>query len=956
MTPEDYQRIGRLYHEALALPAEQRSSFLFTACHGDAALQQQVESLIGYDRDGETMIDRFALQVLGEALAVEQSRSWVGRQVSHYRIVSLLRRGGMGEVYRARDARLGRDVVVKALPLVYSADPARLHRFEQEAQAAGKLNHPNVLTVYDVGVHDGAPYIVTELLEGEDLRQQLDQGPLSQRRAIDYAQQIARGLAATHARGIVHRDLKPENLFVTTDGRVKILDFGLAKLKAPPPSDVISPGQRLATSPGLVVGTIGYLAPEQLRGEQADERTDVFAFGVIFYEMLTGRRPFDRGSPADATAAVLREDPPDASEPSHAVPPALDKIVRRCLEKNPEQRFQSAGDLGFALEMLLPISHTAPGARRSLTSVIRGVAGPQGERGVLLATALLVCLLGAGVAGVLVWNGRGAAQRPARAIARFVLPVQTGAIVAGDLEMSPDGAYLAYSTGRPGAKTLYLHSLANPEVALARIENGDGPFFSPDSQWLGFFAEGKLKKISVNGGAATTLADAPSNRGADWGEHGIVFAPIARAGLFSVSAAGGVPEVLTTPDSERGETSHVSPRWLPGSKTVLYVSRGEMQTNRTVMAFSLDDRRHRILLDGDELPRYVPTGHLVFIHQGLLMATPFDLTRLEVTGTPIPVVPDVATYGVSDAGSLIYARRTASGSREAVLVWVDRRGETEPLKASPKNYSNPRISPDGRRIALTMETGGDGNIWLYDNDRDALTRLTFEGRNGWPVWSEDGRQVIYASNRAGTSWDIYRKSADGTAAEEALLVKPLLQVGHSLSRDGALLALTEVTTSSFQTSLLSMRDQRLSVIVTNGWSPSLSPDGHWVAYTSNDAGRYEIYVRPTSGAAGKWLISAGGGVEPLWSPNGTEIFYRIGEKMFAVDVATNAGFQHGKPQVLFEGRFRLDDQKDPVRSYDVTRDGQRFLMIRDEREPITSQLNVVVNWFNDLEQVAGAQK
>ena len=547
MTPEDYQRIGRLYHEALALPADQRSSFLFTACHGDAALQQQVESLIGYDSDGETMIDRSALQVLGEALAVEQSQSWVGWQVSHYRIVSLLRRGGMGDVYRARDARLARDVVVKVLPLVYSADPARLHRFEREAQAAGKLNHANVLTVYDVGVHDGAPYMVTELLEGEDLRQQLNQGPLSQRRTIDYAQQIVRGLAATHARGIVHRDLKPENLFVTTDGRVKILDFGLAKLKAPPPGDAISRGQRLATSPGVVVGTIGYLAPEQLRGEQSDERTDVFAFGVIFYEMLTGRRPFDRRSPADATAAVLREDPPDSSDPSHAVPPALDRIVRRCLEKNPEQRFQSARDLGFALEMLSPISQTAPKAPRSLTSVIRGVAAAQRQRGVLLATALLVCLLGAAVAGLLVWNGRSASQRPAGPIARFVLPVQPGAIVAGDLEMSPDGAYLAYSTGRPGAKALYLHSLANPEVALARIENGDGPFFSPDSQWLGFFAEGKLKKISVNGGAAMTLADAPSNRGADWGERGIVFAPIARAGLFTVSAAGGVPEVLTTP-------------------------------------------------------------------------------------------------------------------------------------------------------------------------------------------------------------------------------------------------------------------------------------------------------------------------------------------------------------------------------------------------------------------------
>jgi eukaryotic-like serine/threonine-protein kinase len=945
VTPERYQQVGRLYREALARPPAQRSSFLFTACNGDVSLQREVESLLRYDTDGDTMIDGFALQVLGETLGAQQSQSWVGRQVSHYRILSMLGYGGMGEVYRARDTRLARDVAVKALSLVYSADPMRLGRFEQEAQAAGKLNHPNVLAVYDIGVHEGAPYIVTELLEGEDLRQQLHDGALPHRRAIDYARQIASGLAATHAKGIIHRDLKPENLFVTSDGRVKILDFGLAKLTAPSGNEAMSPSRRLGTSPGLIIGTIGYLSPEQLRGEQPDQRADMFAFGVILYEMLTGRRPFERGSPADITAAILKEEPPDLNEPRRVIPPAVDKIVRRCLEKNPAHRFQSASDLGFALEVLSPMSHAWRGALSDLISRNRGIAGGRPERRILRAVTALVGVLGTVSYGFVVWNARSVAPRPAGPIARFVLPVQTGAIAAGDLEMSPDGAYLAYSTGRPGAKTLSLYSLADPDVALARIDDGDGPFFSPDSQWLGFFAHGKMKKISVRGGTAVTIADAPSNRGADWGEHGsIVFAPIARAGLLTVAATGGVPEILTTPDSEQGETSHVRPRWLPGSQAVVYVARGEAQTNRKVMAFSLKDGQPQVLLDGDEIPKYMPTGHLVFIHQGRLMAAPFDLERLEVTGTPMPIMEGVATYGLSNAGSLIYAPNVASAATKAVLVWVNRNGQTEPLNAPPNDYSNPRLSPDGRRIALTMRAGGDDNIWLYDTARDALTRLTFEGRNGWPVWSHDGRQVIYA------------KPADGAAAEEALLVKPLIQVGHSLSRDGRLLALTEVSTSAFQTSLLSVPERHVSVMMTNGWSPSLSPDGRWVAYTSNDAGRYAVYVRPTSGAAGKWLISSDGGVEPLWSPNGSEIFYRLGEKVFAVAVATHGGFQHGKPHVLFEGHFRLDDQKDPVRSYDVTFDGQRFLMIRDEIEPATNQLQVVVNWIHDLDRSAAARK
>jgi serine/threonine-protein kinase len=941
-----------LYRDALDVEPALRSSFLSHACHDDLALQREVESLLCYDSADETLVDRFALEVLGEEIAGEQSHSWIGREIGHYRVSSLLGRGGMGEVYRARDTRLDRDVAIKALAVEHSENPDRLQRFEHEARTAGQLNHPNVVTVYDVGVHDGAPFIVTELLDGEDLRQQLNRGALPQRRAIDYALQIARGLAATHAKGIVHCDLKPENLFVTRDGRVKILDFGLAKLTASADTEAMAPGRR-GTSPDLVAGTFGYAAPEQLRGEEADHRADVFAFGVILYEMLTGERPFQRESLTAVTAAVLNDEPRDLAE---AFSPLLNVIARRCLEKSPEQRFQSVSDLGFALGMLSPVAFVSSEVAASLAPMSSSGATRQRRR-VFAAIGLLAFLLGAAIGGMAVRNARIAPPRMQEPTARYVLPVPTGAVATGDLEWSPDGAYLAYSTGRPGAKTLYLHSVADPVAALAEIEGGDGPFFSPDSQWLGFFAGGKMKKVPVRGGAAITLADAPAMHGAHWGENGsIVFAPIARAGLFTVSANGGVPEALTAPDANLLETSHVNPRWLPGGNAVVYVARGETHANRALMVFSLEHRRQRMLIAGDAIPKYVPTGHLVYLHQGTLMAASFDLKRLEVTGTPVPVMEDVTTYSVSTAGSLIYAPHIPAGE-QAELIWVNRQGQPEPVGSPARDYAQPKLSPEGRRVAVNINTGGDGHIWIYDLVRGALARLTFVGRNGWPVWSRDGHKVIFASNRAGTSWDMYVKSADGTGAEEPLLVKPLLQIPHSLSADGRLLGLTEITTSSLHTSVFSTSDSTLTgTIHSNGWTPTLSPDGRWVAYVSNETGRYEIYVQSTSGAVGKWLISTDGGVEPLWSAKGSEVFYRNGDQMWVVDVLANAGFQHGKPHMLFEGRYRLGGvNKDDTRNYDATPDGQRFLMVKDVTEPVTKYLNVVLNWTEELQRVMASR-
>jgi eukaryotic-like serine/threonine-protein kinase len=952
VTPEHHQRVGHLYQQALELLPEERSFFLSNVCHGDVALQQEIESLLQYEAHQRTIMDGSALDLVGRAIATEQLQSWIGQQISHYRVLSLLARGGMGDVYRARDLRLGRDVAIKAVPLAYSVDPRRLQRFDQEARSAGQLNHPNVLTVYDIGVHEGAPFIVAELLEGADLREQLKGGTLPQARCIEYARQIAHGLTATHGKGIVHRDLKPENLFVTNDRLVKILDFGLATLRdsSAADSEGTASGERFDTVASLL-GTISYLSPEQLRGEPVDHRADIFAFGVILYEMLCGRRPFTGDSDTEVISAILEKEPSELNDPDRVIAPSLGMIVKRCLDKVPERRFQSASDLGFALDMLLPLPTASSDA--AIVSPTRASEARRRQRWLIVVTMALALFGGVSIGGVVVWNVLRA-RSTIGTVARFVLPFPTDAIAIGDLELSPDGAYVAYSMGRAGAKTLFLRSLSHPDAPVAEIPTADGPFFSPDSQWLGFFADGKMKKMSVHGGAPIVLADAPSHRGAHWGHTGsIVFAPIARAGLFEVSADGGVARVLTEPNAEERETSHVTPHWLPGGAAFLYVARGETAANRILMAFSFEDHRSRRLFDGATAPRYIgATGHLLFLQRGALMAVPFDVEHLILKGTPIPVIDGVAAYTVSDAGLLTYARGSPGDSASAALMWVNRQGKAERVAAPVRNYHVPRVSPDSRRLAVTIETGSDTGIWLFDLVRNSLIRLTFGGRNGWPVWSHDSRRLIYASNRAGTSWDIYRTPLEGTATEEPLLIKPLLQIPASVSTDGRFLALTEVTATSFDVSLLSMSSRTLIATFNHAWSPSLSPDGRWVAYASNESGRSEIYVRPTSGLDRKWLMSLEGGVEPLWSPTGSELYFRNGDALLAVDVVTRDGFEFGRPHILFEGRYRLDDPKNPMRSYDAAPDGQRFLMIKDATESSRDQLEAVAGWFQELQRLA----
>jgi serine/threonine-protein kinase len=567
--------------------------------------------------------------------------------------------------------------------------------------------------------------------------------------------------------------------------------------------------------------------------------------------------------------------------------------------------------------------------------------------------------MGAVAGGLLAWNLRPAERQDAKPVARFVIPLASGDPLVttpntspNAIAVSPDGAHLAYTSGRTGSVRLYLRPLSETEAKPIAV-GGTDPFFSPDSEWLGFVADGKLKKVSVRGGQPITLCDAPGSRGASWGDDGsIVFAPLSRDGLSRVPASGGVPQPITTLDSSRQETSHRTPWLLPGSKSVLYIAEGTNRHN-ALMAWSIGSTTPRVLVEDANSPRYVASGHLVFIQQGTIMAVAFDPVRLEMTGTPVPVLEGVSRFGSSESGLLAYTLRDDAPTL-STLVWVDRQGLETALPATPHQYQHPKLSPDGQRVLVEVDPAASRNLWMQDVAGSTLTPVTFGGSNLWPVWTPDGRHITYASNRPVTSWDIFWKPTDGSGNEAPLVQRELTQIPRAWSPDGQLLAFTESHPTRGQDIwLFSLADRRsYPWLQTDAFEeqPAFSADSRWIAYVSNESGRREVYVRAASGAAGKWQVSTGGGVEPLWAPGGRELFYRAGEKMVLVDVVTEPAFAIGKTRVLFEGDFVLTATG--TANYDVTRDGQRFLMVKPPAQVTrAAQLNVVQNWLEELKRL-----
>jgi Tol biopolymer transport system component len=888
-----------------------------------------------------------------------------GKRLGPYEILSSVGAGGMGEVYRARDTRLNRIVAIKVLP-PHLADRAELReRFEREAKTITSLNHPHICTLFDIGRQDEIDYLVMEYLEGETLAQCLLKGALPLEQVLQYAIEIADALDKAHRKGVTHRDLKPGNIMLTKSG-TKLLDFGLAKLKQEvAPANVHLSELPTASDPltaqGSIVGTLQYMAPEQLEGKEVDARTDIFGFGTIVYEMATGKKCFEGQSQASLIAAILEREPPPMSSLQPMTPPSLDHVVKKCLAKEPEKRWQAASDVCDELKWI-----SASGSQIRLgLDVGEKSTGALGRRELIIGVGTL--LSGGVIAGIAVWNLKPAPSATPKPVSRYTITLPPGQQLAGlengpAVAFSPDGTRLAYVARRGGAQQLYIRVMDSLEAAsVPGTEGAVCPFFSPDGLWVGFFASGALKKVSVSGGAAVALGVASVPGGADWGSQGVIaFAPTQIGSLQEVSDAGGTPQSLT--HFETGDTTHRWPEFLPGGKAVLFAAASNAINfgGAQIAAQSVGSAERRNLIQGGMNPRCALSGHLVFTQGGSLMAVPFDAQRLAVSGTAVPVVENVmqspvsgaAQYSNSATGSLAYIPGGVQ-SAQLRLVWVNRNGAEHPLAVPPRSYMLPRLSPDGRRVAVAI-TEQETHIWLYDFAREAWTRLTFEGEaNSVPVWTPDGKRIAFNSSKVGPL-NIYWQLSDGSGGLERLTTSQYLHSPESWSPDGQLLAFFEVNPATQRDIwVLRMSDRKAQPFLRTRFDeavPQFSPDGRWLAYISNETGRHEIYVQSYPGPGGKWQISTEGGTEPVWNPDGRELFYRNGDKMMAVDIVTQPGFAAGAPRMLFQGRYV--PAPFPASNYDVSRDGQRFLMLKrvEQEQAAPTQINVVLNWFEELKQ------
>jgi serine/threonine protein kinase len=887
-----------------------------------------------------------------------------GTRLGPYEILSAIGAGGMGEVYKARDTRLDRTVAIKVLP-THLADRAELReRFEREAKTIASLNHPHICTLYDTGHQDEIDFLVMEYLEGETLAQRLTKGALPIQQVLQFAIEIADALDKPHRKGITHRDLKPGNIMLTKSG-TKLLDFGLAKL-----TQEVSPGtpdsqlptmHGAITGEGTILGTLQYMAPEQVEAKEVGARTDIFAFGAVVYEMATGKRAFEGKTSASLMAKILEVDPPSISSLQPMTPLQLDRVVKTCLAKDPDERWQTASDLCRELKWI-----SDGGSQAGIP--VSTVAEPAWKKNLHWVAAIAI----AAAAGAALYVRHS--TPPTAHVVRFTIAAPEKAPFALNpafLSISPDGSKVAFVSGSgpsvfsTSGVQLWIRSMDSPTAqAIPGTEGASQPFWSPDSQYVGFFSDSKLKKIAVSGGPAQTLADAPSSNtagasstGGTWSREGVILftANIKSETVNRVSESGGASSPITTIDTSRSEVAHLWPQFLPDGNHFLYLSFNTAPGAGAIYVASLNSKERKLILNNTTSAVYVPPGYLLFSRQATLMAQPFDAARLQLTGEAVPIAEGVqavpitgrAAFTVSDNGVLAY--RSGGGVAALTLAWVSRIGTEQRLAAPAHNYVIPRLSPDGKRLAVGIEEA-EGQIWIYDLSRDALTRLTFEGEgNVDPLWTPDGKRIVFKGNRNRLFW----QPADGSGAAEELTSSELSanNIPGSWSPDGQELALTE-DRAVRKIWILPLKDRKPHLFAEGALyetAPRFSPDGHWIAYASNESGRYEIYVRPYPGPGGKWQISTEGGTEPMWNPKGRELFFRSGQKMMAVDYSAQPAFSADKPRMLFEGPYLPTPRSFP--DYDVSPDGQRFLMLRaPEQAQAAAPINVVLNWFEELKQ------
>jgi serine/threonine protein kinase len=956
MTPERWEQVGKLYQAALALPPAERETFLDHACGDDTGMRREVVSLLAAEDGAGSFLAAGAMNDAAKMLAGDKSLSLVGKRLNHYQMLSLLGAGGMGEVYLAEDTRLKRKVALKLLPTELTANQDRLRRFEQEARAASALNHPNIITIHEIGESRRWHYLVTELIDGETLRKRLKQGGIELAAALEIARQVASALNAAHQAGIVHRDIKPENIMLRRDGLVKVLDFGLAKLTESSTSGLSSNAPTRAqvnTETGMVMGTARYMSPEQARGQKVDARTDIFSFGVVFYEMITGCAPFEGETASDVVAAILKSEPPPLANGAHEVPGELEHIISRALRKDPERRYQVVKDLLLDLEDLKqrPTEVSVP-ARRPLAHLAW-----------IAATALLLV---ATLALAIAYFQRAPVE--VRAVRSSILPPEKSSFDTNTdfLSISPDGRRLTFvATTAEGKSLLWVRSLdALSAQPLTGTEDASFPFWSPDSRFLGFFADGKLKRIEAAGGPTLTLADAPLARGGTWNRDDvIIFAPAAAGALQRVSASGGSSSAVTQLDSARSGTSHRWPCFLPDGQHFLYLSReATVSGSETAAVYvtSLGSNESKLLLRVSSNVAYAQ-GYLLFLREGKLMAQAFDTKRLEMAGDAFPIaegvqsVPAMArgVFAVSENGALVYL--TGSVSSSSQIVWFDRSGKQLSVLSDPAIYYYPQLSRDGKRVALTIVDPRNGNadVWIYEVVRGLKTRFTTDPADEQsPAWSPDGSRIVFASNREG-HFDLYQKAASGVGSDELLLESNLDKNPTSFSPDGRfLLYLVVDPKTKADLWLLPLTGDRrpFPFLQTefNEFNGQFSPDSRWIAYTSDESGRNEIYVMPFPGPGGKRQISTSGGSHPKWRSSGREIFYLAPDnKLMAAEVSgQGATLEVGAVRSLFEVRpyFEVGSV------YDLTSDGQRFLINTMVEQKASGPITLVLNWTADLKR------
>jgi serine/threonine-protein kinase len=901
----------------------------------------------------------------------------IGQQLGSLEVAELIGRGGMGEVYRARDTKLKRDVAIKVLPDEFACDGDRVSRFQREAEVLASLNHPNIAAIYDLQEVNETRLLVLELVDGQTLAERIQRGPIPVEEALEIGRRICEALEAAHDKGIIHRDLKPANVKITPDGNIKVLDFGLAKaMEKNPGNPALSNSPTLvnsfgATNAGVIIGTAAYMSPEQARGFAADPRSDIFAFGCVLYEMLTGQQAFQGETVSDILASVLAREPDFTPLPKDLSPRLLE-FIRRCLEKNRKRRWHCAGDLRGELETLAAAPKALPVAEQ--------VAQPQPalwRRAIpIVATAILV----AGIAAFSAWHLKPSTPLP---VTRFQIPVPDGQQLltfVDSIAVSPDGTQMVYVANN----RIYLRSMSDftaRPISGTESQSAYGPVFSPDSRSIAFTEfvssanDSLIKQIAVTGGAPVTLYHGFPSGTMQWAASGIVLADASNNRILQLSPSGGAPQVLISP--KNGETRG-DVQLLPGGQAVLYtVGVGGTNYGKTrVVVQSLKSSEPKVLVEGGSAGRYVPTGQLVYMLGGTLFAVPFDLQRLEVTGGPMPAIEGVlrstlsfyAHFQFSNNGTLVYLPGPVTAiENQRTIGLLDRNGEVKGLGLMPGNYGFPRISPNGKRVAFEIDDGKEASIWIYDlSGASSMRKLTFTGANRFPIWSADGEHIAFQSDREGDK-GIFWQRADGTGTADRL-TKPDKDVEHipdAWSPDGQKLSFTAVKGDDAAVWIFSRQDKKSTVFAEAPGAfianSVFSPNGKWLAYQSSETKSSEIFVQPFPATGTKYQITkAAGSHHPLWSPDGKEVFFIPGPTQLSkLSITTEPSFSFGDPVSVPNGGF-VEEGPVSTRPYDITPDGKRLIGVifggqNSTGTPAQPQIHVVLNWFEELKQRVAAK-